>query len=131
MTKRTAARPTRPRPLPGYERSLLELRERLELLWRQQVGEVTSLTLRLHDARAALDGKLADDKAVAAVLTVMERQLELARRELAEHDAALQRFTKGTYGFCGHCGASIAEDRLASLPATRLCASCQFWSRHT
>jgi DnaK suppressor protein len=131
MTSRIAERPTRPHVLPGYEQSLLELRGRLERLWRQQVDEVTSLTVRLHDTRAALDGKLVDDEAVAAVLTAIERQLELARRELAEHDAALQRFTKGTYGFCRHCGGSIADDRLAALPAARLCASCQFWSRRT
>jgi RNA polymerase-binding transcription factor DksA len=129
MPNRIAERPTGLDSIAGSEPPLLELRERLERLWRQQLDEVTSLTVRLHDTRAALDGKLVDDEAVAAVLTVIERQLELARRELVEHDAALRRFTKGAYGFCRHCGGSIAEDRLAALPTARLCASCQFWSR--
>lgn len=131
MTNRVAERPVRPRVIPGYEQSLLELRERLEQLWRQQVDEVTELTIRLHDTRAALGHVNVDQVRVTADLALIEEQLEAARRELVEHDSALARFAKGTYGFCGHCGESVTANRLTAFPSVRLCASCQFWSRRT
>ena len=131
MPNRIADRPTRPQVIPGYEQSFVQLRERLEELWRQQVDEVTELTIRLHDSRTAVHHVPADDARVAADVAMIEAQLEVARREFAEHDAALARFAKGTYGFCGHCGDCVAADRLAAFPSVRLCASCQFWSRCT
>lgn len=131
MTSQVADRPTGSRALPGYERFVLDLREGLEHGWRQHVDEVTELTIRLHDTRAALGQRPAGDTGLAADLDMIEAQLEVARRELAEHDDALARFAKGTYGFCGHCGVSITADRLAAFPSTRLCASCHFWSRRT
>jgi len=117
MTSRTAQMRSRPRVNPGYEQSLLDLRDRLEHLWRQQVDEVTELTIRLHDTRAALGHVPANDARVTADLMMIEAQLDAARLELAEYDAALARFAKGAYGFCGHCGESVAADRLASSPS--------------
>jgi RNA polymerase-binding transcription factor DksA len=38
---------------------------------------------------------------------------------------------KGTYGFCGHCAGAIEQERLDTLPAAKLCSSCQFWSLQT
>jgi RNA polymerase-binding transcription factor DksA len=129
MTNRIAERPTGLGVVAGYEPPFLELRERLEQLWRHQVDEVTEWTIRLHDTRAALGQVPADHARVAAELATIEAHLEAARREFVELDGALARFAKGSYGFCGHCGDSVAANRLASLPSARLCASCQFWSR--
>lgn len=131
MTKRTAEWSTRPPVTHGYEQGFLELRERLEHLWLQQVEAVTELSILLHDSRAAAGQVPTEDAAGTAGLATIEAQLEAARRELGEHDAALARFGKGTYGFCGHCGESVTATRLAAFPSARLCDSCQFWSRRT
>jgi RNA polymerase-binding transcription factor len=108
------------------------MRGRLESLWRQQINEVTELTVRAHDLQAAVDdgGRAGKDRA-AGELTDTEIRLAHARRGLADSDAALQRFAKGTYGFCGHCGGTIEQERLHTLPAVKLCTSCQFWSLQT
>jgi DnaK suppressor protein len=116
----------------GYEPDMVQLHKRLERLWRQRVDEVTELTVRLHDRRARVDADEGDgnDGVPAGLeLAEIESQLEAARVGLSEADAALQRVLKGTYGFCGHCGGTIATERLAASPVARLCSSCQFWSR--
>jgi RNA polymerase-binding transcription factor DksA len=99
------------------------------MLWRQQVEEVTEVTIRLHDARAEADRASVDGARINLDLGMIEAQLEASRRQLLECDAALARFAKGTFGYCGHCGKNIDAARLASMPATPVCASCQFWSR--
>jgi RNA polymerase-binding transcription factor DksA len=114
---------------PHEDLVLSRMRDRLEGVWRQRIKEVTELTVRMHDMQAAVDVGAGADKATAASeLAETELQLAHARRGLADSDAALQRFAKGTYGFCGHCGASIEEERLDTFPAAKLCMSCQFWS---
>ncbi len=40
-------------------------------------------------------------------------------------DEALSRVDDGTYGICESCEGEIAEARLAALPFTRLCVTCQ------
>jgi DnaK suppressor protein len=115
-----------------YEPDMVQLHKRLEGLWRQQVEEVTDLTVRLHDARAAVEAISGDDKDrqfARVELEVIEARLATTRVGLSEADAALQREVKGTYGICGHCGGNIAPERLAASPVARLCGSCQFWSR--
>jgi len=47
----------------------------------------------------------------------------LKRRTVSVRDA-LSRFHDGTYGICERCGGAIQPDRLAALPATRLCFRC-------
>lgn len=47
----------------------------------------------------------------------------LKRRTVSVRDA-LSRFHDGTYGICERCGGAIQPDRLAALPATRLCIRC-------
>jgi YteA family regulatory protein len=39
-------------------------------------------------------------------------------------DAALERFDKGEYGKCEHCGHEIQYERLEALPYTTLCLEC-------
>jgi RNA polymerase-binding transcription factor DksA len=117
---------------PHDDPVLLQMRDRLEHFWRQRINEITELTVRVHDLQATVDdgGRAGKDRA-AGELTDTEIRLVQARRGLADSDAALQRFAKGTYGFCGHCGGSIEEERLDTLPAAKLCTSCRFWSLQT
>jgi RNA polymerase-binding transcription factor DksA len=48
-----------------------------------------------------------------------------AREALSEIDAALARLADGTYGLWEGCGRPIPAERLAALPAARLCVACQ------
>ncbi|HEV2889923.1 MAG TPA: TraR/DksA family transcriptional regulator [Frankiaceae bacterium] len=50
--------------------------------------------------------------------------LDAARARVAGIDAALARVDDGSYGACERCGAPIGAERLAALPATRLCIAC-------
>jgi RNA polymerase-binding transcription factor DksA len=51
--------------------------------------------------------------------------LEQVQAELAAVDRALQRLDAGTYGTCDVCGATIADERLAVMPAARFCIGHQ------
>jgi DnaK suppressor protein len=62
---------------------------------------------------------VARDLEIIVILTVGVRE------KLAAIDEALGRIDDGSYGLCEECGLDIAEGRLAALPFTRLCVSCQ------
>jgi RNA polymerase-binding transcription factor DksA len=47
--------------------------------------------------------------------------LEQVEAELADVERALRRIDDGQYGKCEACGASISDDRLEAMPATRFC----------
>lgn len=49
---------------------------------------------------------------------------EVAQRELAQVDAALQRLEAGRYGTCRSCGEEIDGARLEVLPFVLDCAAC-------
>ncbi len=61
----------------------------------------------------------ARDREINLILTDRDRE------KVQAIDEALSRVDDGTYGGCESCGADIAEARLAALPFTRLCVSCQ------
>lgn len=50
--------------------------------------------------------------------------LEQAERALQDAERATARVDAGTYGVCTDCGAPIAQERLAALPATQRCGAC-------
>lgn len=51
-------------------------------------------------------------------------ELDQARGELRDIDAALSRIDEGTYGVCVRCGQPIGDERLEFLPTTTVCADC-------
>jgi RNA polymerase-binding protein DksA len=66
------------------------------------------------------------DVALQEQLSVIdERSEQRDRQELAEVEAALQRFGTGTYGDCARCGEPIVFQRLFAQPAAAYCADCQ------
>jgi RNA polymerase-binding transcription factor DksA len=100
-------------------------------------GERAGVVGRIAELRRELDqlfqdsiGANADDEHDPEGATIaFERQqvvalLELARRRLAEADAALARRAEGRYGVCESCGRPIAAERLAVRPAARTCIDC-------
>jgi RNA polymerase-binding transcription factor DksA len=50
--------------------------------------------------------------------------LRQAQDDLVALDRAAERVRAGTYETCERCGGPIAEERLAALPATRICIAC-------
>jgi len=62
--------------------------------------------------------------------TDRERELALMladreREKLTHVDDALKRIETGTYGICESCEEEIDRERLAAMPFTKLCLSCQ------
>jgi DnaK suppressor protein len=60
----------------------------------------------------------------------VDRELDLhlsaqAQAAVEEIDAALDKITAGTYGFCESCGSPVPKARLEALPHARLCVSCK------
>lgn len=50
--------------------------------------------------------------------------LDKARANLDDVDRALTKLAVGRYSVCEECGAHIAAERLAALPAVRTCFAC-------
>lgn len=62
---------------------------------------------------------------VAQEQTELRGVLENRRRLLAEAEAAYRRLEEGTYGICEACNQPIPSERLAIVPYTTLCVTCQ------
>ena len=90
----------------------------LEVQWRDQVQEVTELSLAYHSAAAVAGG--VDDKQARRLL----RRTIAARRRLADTEDALARLATGSFGTCEQCGRLIPVELLAAAPETRYCADC-------
>jgi RNA polymerase-binding transcription factor DksA len=54
-----------------------------------------------------------------------ERALLHSKHDITRIDFALKRIEQQQYGLCPDCGCPIEEQRLASVPETVFCASCQ------
>jgi DnaK suppressor protein len=59
------------------------------------------------------------DRELALMLADRERE------KLTHVDDALKRIESGTYGICESCEEEIDKERLAAMPFTKLCLSCQ------
>jgi DnaK suppressor protein len=66
-----------------------------------------------------------DDRLVAAQDEVTGRLREAAQLVLSQINAALERIEQGTFGRCQSCGDLMSMDRLAALPMSTRCGSCQ------
>jgi RNA polymerase-binding transcription factor DksA len=66
-------------------------------------------------------GEAEDQAAETSNLENSLAQEEQVANELAEVNAALNRFRMGTYGLCEKCGCPISTARLQALPTARLC----------
>ena len=97
---------------------------------RATQARIASMTADLEGVAAASAGSNIDDEhdpegsTVAFERAQLSALLSRAREHLADVDAALERLSGSGYGWCERCGGPIAEDRLAALPATRLCIAC-------
>jgi DnaK suppressor protein len=76
-------------------------------------AERAALPVRLDEASE--DGETVDTTAIAARLEA----------SLTAVESALASIDDGTYGSCADCGRSIPLNRLAAVPQTARCLSCQ------
>lgn len=90
----------------------------LEAQWRDQVQEVTELSLAYHGAADTAGGT--GDRRARRLL----RRAIAARRRLADTEDALGRLAAGDFGTCEQCGEPIPVALLAAAPESRYCSGC-------
>jgi DnaK suppressor protein len=94
------------------------------------VALITSMSADLAAVAAASAGGNVDDEHDPEGSTIAFEREQLAglrsqaRAHLRDVDAALDRLDDGRYGRCENCHDAIGDERLAALPATRLCIAC-------
>lgn len=93
--------------------------------WQEIAGELLS-----GDMRDSLSELSVLDNHPADIGTELyQRERDVALRDNIRHkieaiDSALERYEKGEYGICEHCGRPISAERLRVLPYTTVCAGC-------
>ena len=97
------------------------LHTRLATLTKREVA--LSKHLRGEDGRLGADSS--DRAAFIEMDEVIEQLDDDARIEIVAIQAALERLQAGTYGECSGCGEDIAPKRLAVLPHTTHCVTCE------
>jgi RNA polymerase-binding transcription factor DksA len=99
-----------PMPLTPLER--LQLRDRLQELWREQVETLSTAAVRAHTASPE-----PGSESVA-------RQLSTARIKLTELEAAMHRMDARRFGLCEVCAGAIEFEDLLVRPQARRCPTC-------
>jgi DnaK suppressor protein len=100
--------------------------------------QLTEFEAKLHKRRGDLTSKRSGldknpeygrdegDRANASQDKEMTWLLNSQERRLLELiDSALSRIRAGTFGECEHCGQEIGSKRLAAIPWSRYCITCQ------
>jgi len=85
---------------------------------------LTSELAALGVDRGTFDEGFADSGQVTAERGEVDALAGSLRETLGDIDNALEKIDKGTYGTCERCGEPVGEDRLAAMPAARLCIQC-------
>lgn len=100
--------------------------KKMLLLMRKELLHEVTQTMRAESDHLKFDiGDFYDhastdrDRELALMLADRERE------KLTHVDDALKRIEAGTYGICESCEEEIDKERLAAMPFTKLCLSCQ------
>jgi len=108
-----------------------EYRQLIQRLIEDKKKSLEAATELFHsDLRESLAELSVVDNHPADIGTeVYQRARELARRDAliskcGAIDSALERWEKGAFGMCEHCGGEIPLDRLELLPYTTVCTAC-------
>jgi len=102
----------------GFEKTLLEKRQGLGRKDSGTHGRVAGL----NPDYGRDEGDLAS-ASQAKEMAFLETRQERGLQDLI--DAALARIRDGTFGECLHCGQEIGSKRLAAIPWTHYCITCQ------
>lgn len=111
---------------PESDRLKRLLEELKEAVLERVTGLEASLKQLIEDRTGANDDDEHDPEGVT-LSTEWSRLSGLALRakaELAEVDAALERWDSGGYGVCTGCGSSIPVERLEVRPFAENCVPC-------
>ena len=105
------------------QRSLTVDRDETLLRIASMTGDLEAIAIasagsNVDDEHDPEGSTLAFERAQLAAL------LTQARTHLGDVEAALARLPRLEYGRCERCGGQISEERLAALPAARVCISC-------
>jgi RNA polymerase-binding transcription factor DksA len=105
------------------------LRSRLELEQKRLQGELEQLRASAPPKEERREGSPFGKREEEATESLeLERRLALEkqiREQLSEVEAAIEKFSKDTYGLCEGCGQPIDPARLEALPHAKLCVSCK------
>lgn len=106
-----------------------KVRKQLEAEKQRLTEELESLQTNVPSSEERREGSPFGKREEEATETLeLEKRLVLenrTRQELAGIEHALEKFEKGTYGFCDNCGQPIAPERLEALPQASLCVKCK------
>lgn len=101
------------------------LRSSLQRRRRIALGAAQRTTAAIGELRGAEhDSELEEGSQSEQQQYNLSRLGEVAQKEVALIDAALQRLDAGEYGLCRECGEAIGANRLAAVPFTVECADC-------
>ncbi|MDJ0777282.1 MAG: TraR/DksA family transcriptional regulator [Gammaproteobacteria bacterium] len=114
-------------PNPDLDaRQLESLRSALE----KRRGELELLLRSGTDASAPVTLDQQSVGRVSRIDAIQQQQMarasqQQARQTLRRVELALGRMADGDYGYCQHCGETIAYARLEAQPFASLCVDCQ------
>jgi len=125
----TSKKAAEPRKKSAARKPKTDWREEIRLMllqMRKELLQEVSQSMRAESDHLKFDiGDFYDhassdrDRELALMLADRERE------KLTLVDDALKRIENGTYGICESCEEEIDRERLAAMPFTKLCLSCQ------
>ena len=105
------------------------LRSRLESEQKRLTDELEQLRIAAYPSEERREGSPFGKREEEATESLeLERRLALEkqiREQLTDIEAALVKFTEGTYGNCENCGQPMNPERLEALPQAKLCVACK------
>jgi DnaK suppressor protein len=100
-----------------------------ERLLRARLDQLQASVRSVVGEQRATEAERAADMNVAASATLLEEiQVTLVDRrgqQIAQIEGALDRLSRGQYGFCQECREFIGLPRLRALPFAQRCRPCQ------
>jgi len=100
----------------------LQLRDALQDRWREQVRQITLLSLARHDREDAKGGGLPTD--IPSEGSSLDSSIHRARARLEDIEQAMRRLDDRSYGHCLGCGEQIGFTRLFQTPEETSCERC-------
>jgi RNA polymerase-binding transcription factor DksA len=99
----------------------LQLRDKMQDLWRDEVRRLTLLSMELYDDPDAPEPA---PSAVATTPWQLEAALADTRAALVQLEDAMRRLDKDGYGYCASCASPIDFTALLDEPITTSCRRC-------
>jgi RNA polymerase-binding transcription factor DksA len=109
--------------------ALPQWRVLLEFGWQERLERITKLSIAFHEAAEIADAGSGDSQTRLQArhrADMLLRRTVAERRVLADIEAAMTRLAAGRFGWCEQCGRPISTTKLARLPQTTYCTSCDF-----